>query len=672
MSEEPPAKRIRKGTRSCQECRHRKTRCIWPSDNAQVCQGCHARNRICELQVEIVQNSETAKLTSRARIDALEKQVSDLWHAINQNPPLFLDQQHHVAQGISTTADGQQSPGSSNPSSPVIPPTHLLRLFDNDMLDANDHETTTPSTRLPTSTMSNESASLLALLPSREDMVIISEYSHSWLSWYKVLFSLNLAMGAGPKMLDNYDRIKHGEMRPVPIATILLAVTLTVQQAQDATNMLRSIPDATTYIKNVSNLVEKVVVSNDDLIADLDGIRCVLLFIRLQLGRARVRKTWLTLRRVIAVAELTGLPRAAATLQRDPHTQSRSGHEQSGDAPSEQGEKAQIWESICAIDRVMSMMWSLPIATASFPLPMRPIIDDQGQVILQTFLHRLANIASKVLELDGVYLLDKPVSDLIGVVMSMDEELQVVANTPAREWWSQSPSLLSPAALFQYWHSYLIIRTHLRLALAYDHDQKFLYNFMSCLSACQVHTKRYIALRPLLPTGFFANSIVDLQALSAIVFLLLAANNPAAGPSAVASWRIMDAQQTRSLVDEAVQAMERASVRTGSQSALHGVLRSLLEQPDSAEPQKVSLLLPLIGRIHVSRKSGRNGQRHHSAQSASNREPTLGGYSADTAGSDYLSPEILNTLSYSMEVPEDYLFFTDQNFGNEQWLSWTN
>jgi hypothetical protein len=149
------------------------------------------------------------------------------------------------------------------------------------MLDSNEQEITTPSTRLPASTMSRGSASLLALLPSREDMVVISEYSHSWLSWYKVLFSLNLAMGAGSKMLDNYDRIRHAEMRPVPIATILLAVTLTVQQAQDATNMLRSIPDANTYIKNVSNLVEKVVVSNDDLIADLDGIRCVLLFIRL-------------------------------------------------------------------------------------------------------------------------------------------------------------------------------------------------------------------------------------------------------------------------------------------------------------------------------------------------------------------------------------------------------
>jgi hypothetical protein len=106
MSEEPPAKRARKGTKSCQECRHRKTRCIWPSDNAQVCQGCHTRNRLCELQVDVVPTPETAKLTSRARIDALEKQVSDLWRAINQNPPVSLDQQHHVAQRRPINVDG--------------------------------------------------------------------------------------------------------------------------------------------------------------------------------------------------------------------------------------------------------------------------------------------------------------------------------------------------------------------------------------------------------------------------------------------------------------------------------------------------------------------------------------------------------------------------------------
>ncbi|KAH0334605.1 hypothetical protein KCU74_g2866, partial [Aureobasidium melanogenum] len=582
--------------------------------------------------------------------------------------------------------DRQQSPDSSNPSSPANPPTHLLRLLDNDLLDSNGHETTTPSARLSTSTMSKESAALLKLLPSREDMVIIAANSSDWLSWYKVLFSLNIAMGAGPVMLENYDKVTQSATHPVPIAILLLAVTLTVQQAPDATSMLQSIPDSATFIKDVSNLVEKVVVSNDDLIADLEGIRCALLFIRLQLGRARVRKTWLTLRRVIAVAELIGLPRAATALhlaepQPRPDDLQPERHRQ--DASADQQEKAEVWESVCAIDRIISMMWSLPVATSSFPLPVRSFIDCQGEVILQAFIHRLANIASKVLELDGVYIQDKPVPDLLSAVMSTDQELQAVAKTPAKSWWLESPTVLSPAAVFQYWHSYLTIRTHLRLALAYDHDQRFLYNFISCLSACQAHTRRYISLRPLLPAGFFANSIIDLQAFSAIVFLMLSARKSAAAPSAVASRHIMTPEQTHSLIDEAVQAMERALSRSGSQSALHGLeaiksLRSLIDQPDSAEPQKASLLLPMIGRIHVSRKSGRSGQQDQSTQSPSSRRSELppqgppGGYSTNMTGSDYLSPETLNTLSYSMEVPEDYLFFTDQSFGTEQWLSWTN
>ncbi|KAG9601148.1 hypothetical protein KCU77_g7875, partial [Aureobasidium melanogenum] len=282
MSEEPPAKRIRKGTKSCQECRHRKIRCIWPSDNAQVCQSCANRNRVCELQLEVIPTPETTKLTSRARIDALEKSVSDLWNAIGQNPPVPISQGPHSHDRPNTSHfNHQQSPDSSNPSSPANPPTHLLRLLDNDLLDSNGHETTTPSARLSTSTMSKESAALLNLLPSREDMAIIAANSSDWLSWYKVLFSLNIAMGAGPVMLENYDRVTQSATHPVPIAILLLAVTLTVQQAPDATSMLRSIPDSATFIKDVSNLVEKVVVSNDDLIADIDGIRCALLFIRL-------------------------------------------------------------------------------------------------------------------------------------------------------------------------------------------------------------------------------------------------------------------------------------------------------------------------------------------------------------------------------------------------------
>ncbi|THY52874.1 hypothetical protein D6C98_05123 [Aureobasidium pullulans] len=405
-----------------------------------------------------------------------------------------------------------------------------------------------------------------------------------------------------------------------------------------------------------------------------------------QLGRARVRKTWLTLRRVIAVAELIGLPRAAVVVQANAASQSRpfrSDLEPIDEDPySEQNQKAEVWESICAIDRITAMMCSLPIATVNFPLPVRPIIDMNGEVILQSFIHRLFNIASRVLELDDIHTQKKSIPELINIVMATDQELQTLAQAPAKSWWQEHGSQMSKEALFQYWHSYFTIRTHLRLALAYEHDQRFLYNFMTCFSACQEHAKRYISLRPLLPAGFFASSIVDLQAFTAIVFLLLATDESKTASSSVASRQNMNAQQTRGLVDQAVETMELAAKRTGNGSARHGVdairsLSSLLRQPSSTEGQQVSLLLPLIGRIHVSRKAGGRGRQNQVDPYMPNqgeeapRDPP-DGYGADSAGSNYMDPDLINPLSYSMEIPEDYLFFTDQSFGAEQWLTWSN
>ena len=74
----------------------------------------------------------------------------------------------------------------------------------------------------------------------------------------------------------------------------------------------------------------------------------------------------------------------------------------------------------------------------------------------------------------------------------------------------------------------------------------------------------------------------------------------------------------------------------------------------------------------MSRKSVGTGQPRNLKQSPSNpvREP-LGEYPVDTTGSNYLSNEWLNTLSCSMDVPEDFAFLSDQSFSTEQWLSWS-
>jgi hypothetical protein len=76
-------RRVRKGTRSCQECRHRKVKCEWAGDDASICNNCLARSRTCVAQAPVSPVSEVAQLSSRHRIRQLEDQVGSLWNVVH-------------------------------------------------------------------------------------------------------------------------------------------------------------------------------------------------------------------------------------------------------------------------------------------------------------------------------------------------------------------------------------------------------------------------------------------------------------------------------------------------------------------------------------------------------------------------------------------------------------
>ena len=364
-----------------------------------------------------------------------------------------------------------------------------------------------------------------------------------------------------------------------------------------------------------------------------------------------------------------------------------SGAAQPGASPSLvrwRRKKAEVWESICAVDRITSMMWSLPLATVNYPLPKRLIVDAQGQVNPQSYLYNLADIASRVLELDNIYSSGRPLMELFNAVISTDQELRSLASVTPKTWQKINWPELSIDALLQSWHQYLTVRTHLQLALKYDEGQQFAFNFIACLDACQELTRRYVSMRPNLPAGFFANRVIDLQAFTATVFLLLASyrttRSSGTFPQAV------DVSVTTSLVNEVVSIMVFAADRAGGDMAHQAAeairsLSSLLQQPQTSESQKITMSLPLIGRIHVSRKSyaakavPKQPYPTPSEQSQGPWQPTASNAGSDPAAQamPFRSSDLnlMDSLSYSMEIPESYPFLTDETLGNEQWLTWT-
>ncbi|KAI9728850.1 MAG: hypothetical protein M1834_007237 [Cirrosporium novae-zelandiae] len=700
MSQEPPAKSVRKGTKSCIECRHRKVRCVWLSEGAETCQSCLTRGRKCEMQVRMMPTSNAVRVTSRARIRHLESEVSSLWATVH-NLEAKLGCVHTEAathpQPLSQTENADvlhdkpsddDSDSNTSDLSPTNPPSHLLQLFDNGLLGS--YGSATPSHHASSLDKAQRSSILRRLMPSREDMLIIATHASSWLSLYNALFPMINITKTSDEMLSQYDKLQDPNTDLVAIAALLLSIAITVQQAPDDTagRAVESIRDASSFIKGVSDSVERIIISDDALVGSLEGIETILLFLRLQLGRARVRKMWLLTRRVIALAELIGLPRVSMAMA--PHQESLAGTSRGAQAeasPSLAGlcrQKAEVWEYICAVDRIISMMWSLPLGTVNYPLPKRPIVDSQGQVNPQSYLYNLADIASRILELDNIYSSGRPLMELFNAVIGTDQELRSLASLTPKSWWKIHSPELSIDALLQYWHQYLTVRTHLQLALKYDEGQEFAFNFITCLDACQELARRYVSMRPILPAGFFANQVIDLQAFTAIVFLLLASFRTTR--SSGTFLQAVDVNVTTGLVDQVVRMMGFAADWAGGDFAHQAVdairsLSSLLQQPQTLESQEITLNLALVGRIHVSRKIYAAKAAPKQPYPTSSQQPqglwqtttSSDGSASATQAMPFRSSDLdlMDSLSYSMEIPENYPFLTDETFGTEQWLTWT-
>ena len=262
--------------------------------------------------------SDAVALTSRARIEHLENDLSSLW-TIVRNLETKLGGESTEAATATLPHPQSQSQSQSQPQlppqpppqsqtdnprlqdkpsdadddtdsnaselSPTNPPTHLLQLFDNGLLGSNGqgHDSATPPRHAASMHKIQGSSVLRRLMPSRENMLIITAHASSWLSLYYALIPTINFPKTGDEMLSQYDKLQDSNADPVAVAALLLSVAMTVQQAPDDTTgrAAESIRDASSFIRDVSDSVERIVISDDALAGSLEGIEMTLLFLRL-------------------------------------------------------------------------------------------------------------------------------------------------------------------------------------------------------------------------------------------------------------------------------------------------------------------------------------------------------------------------------------------------------
>jgi hypothetical protein len=315
------------------------------------------------------------------------------------------------------------------------------------------------------------------------------------------------------------------------------------------------------------------------------------------------QKGWLQLRRVIAIAELMGLPQTFHTVQLKIASQTP--------VDDSKLEKAQLWESICAIDRVAGTVFNLPPGTRRSLIGNPPLIVN-GEVQARAYLHRLSDIAIKTQELDDMNAIHGCNAELYSTVLDLDSKLRSLGSEVPRSWWTEvaDPDFPQPPRLMHFWHHYVAMRVHLPFTMHRDVGEEFLYSRLAGINACRNVADLYRALRRASPSTYFLSRFLDLQTFTAAVVLLLASYqnvsssiNPKGRGKGIDTDAVV-VQQVIDLMEEKSGTGRRFNVaRHGAKSIR--TLRDLLSgDAMPSTPEELTLKVPLLGNIHVRRKQG--------------------------------------------------------------------
>ncbi|CVL08485.1 related to C6 finger domain protein [Fusarium mangiferae] len=612
---------VRKGTKSCRECRRRKVRCVRIPEDSPTCRQCVERNTSCLAQTSSGRTRQLHRLPSGYRLTRLESQVNRLTKNINDiqvklggEPILQLEQE--LDQSL--VSDGSDAESTSSAGFIAEESSQLHSLFHNDILSfdiSQKHEHILERrTRASASLRERARPALQRLIPSKEETANMLVITFDWLQMLASLLPQPSSPESHHALLARYDEMCQPDVDAVDLASWLLAVAITAQQIPQERNGSES-PSLDSkkrmaFSRAVSEAVESLVLSHDRLVGTIPGLGLGLHFVRLLMGRGDFQQAWLKLRHFIALAELMGLPKAA----------------QSG-LNEESARKAQAWTLMCTIDRMVCMFINLPAYTRRSPnMAPLPIMVD-GVVQPSVYLSRLMDIAPEAFGLDDLSGTQDSKAASYTAVLEVAREARSLAGEAPKSWWAfHMDQDLKPDHIVQFVHYCLLMKAHLPIVLRQKGSEDYGYDHLGCIDACQSVAQRYQFIRRKLPPGFFSLNVLDLQAFTAVILLLLMPYS-----STLTDLHIfqIDKSGIECVVAQVLQLMEEKSDKgVGSDFARRGAhtirsLRDLLQQDEDPgnSVNEITANVPLIGTIRVRRNRKASPNLNNHSQVSSNQGP---------------------------------------------------
>ncbi|KAE8410486.1 hypothetical protein BDV36DRAFT_277726 [Aspergillus pseudocaelatus] len=506
-------------------------------------------------------------------------------------------------------------------------PSHLQSLFQNDWLSADpcQHENQAEQRldRIFAQLSIDVRPKLQNMIPPKDEVADIAGSAYDWLTVLHALFPQPLMLESPQELLNGYESMCSPNIDVIILASWLLTLALTAQQIhprrEGSDVYLRKCQRRFEFCQSIIHIVDDTLLCHDRLVGTIQGLGMALHFIRLQVGQGNFQKAWIKLRHIIAIAELMGLPKVfqAMRLNQPTYTDDTSVH------------KVQLWQAICNIERLNGMILNLPPGTGRYQLTTASPLNADGSIHLTTYLTRLLNISIKVYDLDEFSATHESSMKRQMAALEMAQALGELAGQAPDTWWAgDERDHITPDDIVQFLHCCVLMRVYLPLALKQNLGDELVYARLPCMNACEAVARRYLVLRRKLPAGLFMSRILDLQALTAASVLLLLSHHVRSTDRH--SLRV-DISHLRGVVSDVITLIgERARDPTNSELAVEAyntlrALDQLLYQDDrTGEVERLTVTVPLLGKIHVRRNTRSAPQSRVTNQPSSQLEPNMG------------------------------------------------
>ncbi|GIJ86401.1 hypothetical protein Asppvi_005289 [Aspergillus pseudoviridinutans] len=553
----PSAKRrrVRKGTRSCWECKRRKIRCIFSSPDDVACIGCQHRRAPCVSQ-DMPEDLSPARKGNRhlsERIAKVEDFIKDF--VVSKHPAEGQPLQDKHSDAIKA---------HSNDSAPApIRPIHTL---DSQSVSGRAKTESTALHHLWAAFPAEDDAKILLRESLRPSLYtdFINTQPHS---------KLTLESLTAPQPMP---QLPSPNTHPIIVAKRMLMFAITLQSPCGEKVHGLSEPQG-VLMSRLKTAATTWITTKEEMHGTVEGLICIILEGVFEINCGNLRRAWLVYRRAMTVAQLMGLHRSPMPpLKRiDPELHA---------------DPEFMWFRIVYMDRYLSLLLGLPQGTTD--KSMGAVSALQHEPPLGKFERQLTVIASCILERNESAF----TTSAFMTTQSIDSELLRLSRSMPTNFWRPanfhnltpgSPeSLLETVRLSaQVYYYGLLIHLHLPYMMhGIGGHTEHEYSKITCVNASREIMTRFIAHRTFNPMSSCSRP-VDFFALLAAMTLLLAhldAHHHREATNILAHQRLSD----RAILEQALERMDVISnankdIITGKSAKL---IRRLLDiEADAAE-----------------------------------------------------------------------------------------